>query len=193
MRHYVGFWQIGSHLNQFLLKDKFKYDDLRVAMLMFQPDDYMFTFDLKSGYHHVDMHEEHWKYLGFAQGEGPDPQYYVFRVLSFGLATVCYLFTKLLWPLSKLWRSQGLRAVIYLDDGIAVVEGKLEAGKASMTIQQDPARAGFVVNMTKCKLTPLQKCTWLGFDIDLHLGRFSVPQEKIDALKIQLEQAAQKS
>ena len=45
------------YLNQFLLKDKFKYKDLRVAMLMFQPDDYMFTFDLKSGYHHVDIHK----------------------------------------------------------------------------------------------------------------------------------------
>ena len=56
------------YLNQFLLKDKFKYEDLRVAMIMFQPDDYMFTFDLKSGYHHVDIHEEHWKYLGFAWG-----------------------------------------------------------------------------------------------------------------------------
>ena len=83
-----------------------------------------------------------------------------------------------------------LWTVVYLDDGIAVVEGKLEAGKASMTIQQDLARAGFVVNMAKCKWTPSQKCTWLGFDIDLHLGRISVPQEKIDALKIQLEQAA---
>ena len=126
-------------------------------------------------------------------GEGPDLQYYVFWVLPFGLATACYLFAKLLQPLVKSWRSQGLRTVVYLDDGIATVEGKLEAGKASMTIQQDLARAGFVVNMAKCKWTPSQKCTWLGFDIDLHLGRISVPQEKIDALKIQLEQAAQKS
>ena len=44
------------YLNQFLFKEKFKYEDLRVAMLMFQPDDYMFTFDLKSGYHHIDIH-----------------------------------------------------------------------------------------------------------------------------------------
>ena len=56
------------YLNQFLLKDKFKYEGLRVAMLMFQPDDYMFTFDLKSGYLHVDIHEEHWKYLALHGG-----------------------------------------------------------------------------------------------------------------------------
>ena len=103
-------------------------------MLMFQPNDYMFMFDLKSGYHHVDIHEEQWKYLGFAWGEGPDPQYYVFGALPFGLVTACYLFTKLLQPLVKSWRSQGLRTVVYLDDGIAAVESKLEAGKAG---QQD--------------------------------------------------------
>ena len=92
----------------------------------------------------------------------------------------------------KSWRFQGLRTVIYLDGGIAAVKGKLEAAKATMTIQQDLARVGFVVNVAKCKWTPSQKCTWLGFDFDLHLGRISVPQQKIDALKIQLEQAAQK-
>ena len=58
------------NLRQFLLKDKFKYEDLRVAMLMFQPDDYMFTFDLKSGYHHVDIHEE-LKISGLCIGGGP--------------------------------------------------------------------------------------------------------------------------
>ena len=79
------------YLNQFLWKEKFKYEDLRVAMLMFQPDDYMFTFDLKSGYHHIDIHIEHWKYLGFAWGEGSAVQYYVFCVLPFGLATACYV------------------------------------------------------------------------------------------------------
>ena len=53
------------HLNPFLWKQKFKYEDLRVAMCLFEKGDYMFSFDLKSGYHHVDIAKEHWKYLGF--------------------------------------------------------------------------------------------------------------------------------
>ena len=43
------------HLNKFLLIEKFKYEDLRLALLMFRKGDYAFTFDLKSGYHHVDI------------------------------------------------------------------------------------------------------------------------------------------
>ena len=51
-------------------------------------------------------------------------QFYVFSVLPFGLATACYAFTKLLRPLIKYWRSQGLRALLYLDDGIVAVKGR---------------------------------------------------------------------
>ena len=46
------------YLNGYLLKDSFKYEDLRIAMLMFQKGDYLFLFNLKSGYHHVDRHTQ---------------------------------------------------------------------------------------------------------------------------------------
>ena len=47
------------HLNRLLWTQKFKYEDLRVAMLLLERGDYMFSFDLKSGYHHVDIAKEH--------------------------------------------------------------------------------------------------------------------------------------
>ena len=106
------------YLNQYLLKDKFKYEDLRIAMQMVDLGDYMYTFDLKSGYYHLDIYKQHWDYLGFAWGEGNTQQYYVFCVLPFGLATACFAFTKLLRPLVKHWRSQGIKVVVYLDAGI---------------------------------------------------------------------------
>ncbi len=57
--------------------------------------DHMCTFDLKSGYHHVDVCELSQKYLGF-EWKGA---YNVFTVLSFGLASACYVFSKLLRPI----------------------------------------------------------------------------------------------
>lgn len=47
------------YLNQHLLKEKCKCEDLRLAMLMFQKGDFLFSFNLKSGYHHVDTHKDH--------------------------------------------------------------------------------------------------------------------------------------
>ena len=47
------------YLNQFLWMDRFKYEDLQIAMLMFQRGDYMFSFNQKSGYHYIDVFEPH--------------------------------------------------------------------------------------------------------------------------------------
>ena len=40
-----------------------------------------FSFDLKSGYHHVDIHEDSQPYLGFSWGEGVRKKFYLFCVL----------------------------------------------------------------------------------------------------------------
>ena len=90
------------HLNRFFWMNKFKYEDLRTAMLLLKRGDYLFSFDLKSGYHYVEIAEVHHKYLVFAWNDAS----YVFTVLPFGLASACNIFTKLLWPLVRYWRKK---------------------------------------------------------------------------------------
>ena len=64
------------------------------------------------------------------------------------IATACFVFTKLLGPL-KHWRSQGLRIVVYLDNGICATQGKANAERDSLNIQKDLCEAGFVTNLAK--------------------------------------------
>ena len=45
------------NLNSILWKQHFKYEDLCTALLLFEKGDQAFTFDLKSEYHHVDIHQ----------------------------------------------------------------------------------------------------------------------------------------
>ena len=40
--------------------------------------------------------------------------------MPFGLSTGPYIFTKVMRPLVKHWRSQAYRIVVYLDDGLGV-------------------------------------------------------------------------
>jgi hypothetical protein len=80
------------HVNKFLWKQKFKHEDLRVAMALFEHGEWMFSFDLKSGYHHIDVAPHHRKYLGFAW-EG---KFFTFVVLPFGLSSAPYVFTKMM-------------------------------------------------------------------------------------------------
>ena len=91
-----------------------------MAMTLFEKGDYLFSFDLKAGYHHIDIAEEHHKYLGFSWQN----RYYVFTVLPFGLSTACYIFTKIVRPLVHYWRAKGLRIVVYLEDGLCAVAGR---------------------------------------------------------------------
>ena len=59
---------------------------------------------------------------------------------------VCYVFTKLIRPLIWHWRSQGIWAIVYIDDGIVAVEGEEQAQQVSKIVQVDLEKAGFVTN-----------------------------------------------
>ena len=120
-----------------------------------------------------------------------NPQYYMFTVLPFGLATACYAFTKLLRPLVRHWRKQGLRALVYMDDGIVTVKGREPATEASKCVRDDLARAGFIVNSAKSNWSQSQQTTWLGFVIDLETGCIGVPQGKNDSQQSHLRAAVQ--
>jgi len=72
------------YVNYFINKEgmKFKYEGIKLTSLYFTPGDYMFSVDLEKAYHHVDMHESTWDYLGFSWlGKT-----YAFTVLPFGLS-----------------------------------------------------------------------------------------------------------
>ena len=54
------------HVNKHIWKEKFKFEDIRNACVYLPFDHFMFKFDLKSGYHHMDILQEHHTVLGFS-------------------------------------------------------------------------------------------------------------------------------
>ena len=117
------------------------YEDLRVAMMMFKQGEWMFSFDMKSGYHHVDVAKCHCRYLGFEWGGS----FYMFVVLPFGLSSTPFVFTKMMCSLVQLWRSNGLKAIVYLDDGIVAVPD-VGAVTATGWVRDTLAKAEWVCN-----------------------------------------------
>lgn len=105
--------------NTYIKKSHVKFEDAKAMLgLLVNPAQYwMFSFDIKSGYHHIDMHANDQRFLGFALVFDSKPRYFVFTVLQFGLSTGPYIFTKVLRPLVKHWRGKAIRIVVYLDDG----------------------------------------------------------------------------
>ena len=102
-------------MNAFIYKQKFKCEDLSVATQIFDKGYYLFKFDLKSGYHHIEIFPEHRRFLAFARDFGTGNfRYFQFCVLPFGLSSAPSIFTKILKPLQKSWRSRGIPIAIFL-------------------------------------------------------------------------------
>lgn len=75
-----------KYVNQHLLTQKFICEGLQLVPALFNQGEFFFTADLKSGYHHVDIHNEHWTYLG------SEKEVFLLGVLPFGLATASMLY-----------------------------------------------------------------------------------------------------
>ena len=54
------------HINIHVWKEHAKYENYTTLSNYLADVHYMITFDLKSGYHHIDIFEAHQEYLGFS-------------------------------------------------------------------------------------------------------------------------------
>jgi hypothetical protein len=82
----------GMYPNLFLEAMPFRYERLRDILAFTQQGSSMATWDLKSGYYHVPIHPDAQKYFCF-KVEGVT---FYFKVLCFGFAQACYIFTKVM-------------------------------------------------------------------------------------------------
>ena len=49
-----------------MYKERIKIEDLRLMEQFLNPHDYMFKFDIKQSYHHIDFYKPRQKFLGFS-------------------------------------------------------------------------------------------------------------------------------
>ena len=175
------------NINGHLRKQSFKYEDLRSLSQLFEEKFWFFTWDLKSGYHHVDIYFAHRKFLGFSWLFDGTMRYFTFSVLPFGLSSACFCFTKLLRPLVKRWRYMSHAAFVYLDDGISGHKSRLDAFAASTIQKRDLLLAGLKTNDEKSHWEPMQIGEWLGLIINTVNFHFEIPPRKLEKVKSSIE------
>ena len=107
------------HVNPHLHCPKFKYDDLACLSETFEQNFWFFTWDLKSGYHHVLIRHEHRCFLGFSWTINDVLRFFICNVLPFGLCSACFCFTNIIRFFVQRWRSLSHRCLAYTDDGIS--------------------------------------------------------------------------
>ena len=172
-----------SDLNQFISVSKFKYEDIRCVRDLFEKGDYFFKFDIKSGYHHINILEAHEKHLAFAWDFEGVTKYFVFTVLVFGLASAPFVFTKVVKVLIKYWRAAGIRIFGYVDDVFGGGHSFTETKQSSQRVLKDLFHSGFVENTKKSQWDPIKEGEHLGFIVNLKDGSFSVTPSRVEKFK----------
>ena len=86
--------------NYFVMKSKVKFEDAKTMLFSFvdTSQNRLFSFDIKSGYHHIDIFPPDQEFLGFSWFKDGFTHFYKFTVLPFGLSTGPYIFIKVVRP-----------------------------------------------------------------------------------------------
>ena len=120
--------------------------------------------------------KEHRIYLRFAWQN----KVYEFTCLPFGLACAPRVFTKVMKPLIASLRQMGHESCDYIDDSLLIgqtVQECIDNVQARMNLTQD---LGFTINSQKSILTPTQRISFLGFDLDSVNMTISIPVRNKD-------------
>ena len=171
------------HLNDKLHQFKIKFEDVKIAETLFEENSFLFTFDLKGAYHHIDIFEEHRTYLGFSFATTSTTKYYVFNSLPFGIKTIGHIFTKVLKVVVSYLRTKSHKVIMFLDDGIGGERNYEAAIRSSEYTKQTLLEFGFLLAEEKCNWEPALKVTWLGHMIDMESNMLFISEERIQRLE----------
>ena len=161
------------YLNSHLQKRKFKYETVSSLSLMLERNDYMWSLDISSAYHHISVAESDWPFMGFAW----KGQHYVFKSLPFGLSVACWVFTKFSREFVGSWRASGIKVLPYMDDFLFAGAPRDATDFSSMRATRDRVLSdlragGLLVNHEKSLLDFTQSIEHLGVGIDTVEGVF---------------------
>ena len=164
------------------------YDDVRVVRENIKHGDFMCKVDASNAFRVINVAPEEQDLLGlkWTFSGNSEPTYMVDCCMSFGVAKGPQTYQKISKAATRIMKKAGYnRVYAYLDDWI-ILESTfskcLEAQSYLVTLLR---RLGISINYSKIE-GPTRKITFLGVEIDTNSYTLSIPQEKLDSLKLKL-------
>ncbi len=149
-------------LNRALHKLPFRMLTQRRIFQCIRPFDWFAAINLKDAYFHVSILPRHRPFLRFAF-EGRAYQY---KVLPFGLSLSPRVFTKVVEAALVPLREAGIRILNYLVDWLILAQSRALLCEHRDTVLGYLSRLGLRVNWEKSKLSPVQRISFLGMELD---------------------------
>ena len=143
----------------------------------------MVKLDLKDAYFTVPVWLGHQKYLSFLWKE----TLWEFACLPFRLASALRTFTKIMKPVvATLWNLR-IPLIIYLDDLLILADSEQIARLHLATAQSLLENLGFVINLKKSVLSPVQKIEFLSMTVDLLTICLALSRDKVRSIRRECE------
>lgn len=168
-----------KQLNKFIVAPHFKLEDYKTANNAIVKNCFLAKIDLKDAYFSIPISKKYRKYLKFKLNN----KLFQFTCMPFGLNIAPYVFTKILKPILKHLRSEGIQTVVYLDDWLVLGKSKQICLQSVRKVICTLKLLGFLINIEKSILEPTKECTFLGFNYNTSGMSIKLPQEKKDALQ----------
>ncbi len=143
-----------------------------------RPQDWFAAIDLKDAYFHVSILPRHRPFLWFAF-EGRAYQY---KVLPFGLSLSPRVFTKVAEAALVPLREQGVRILNYLDDWLILAQSQDQLCEHRDMVLSHLSQLGLQVNWEKSKLSPVQRISFLGMELDSVSQTARLTQERAQSV-----------
>ena len=174
-----------SELNLFIRKTTFRMDSFFSIMSLISRGDFFISIDLTDAYHAIAMHPFFTRFLTFVFLN----ILYQFTCLPQGLTSAPRIFTKVMKAVLSYLRSFAIKIAAWLDDFLlAASKADLAKEQSSFTLRT-LKELGFVPNLEKSQLVPVQRIQHVGLVWDSVAFTVSIPADKILAIQTKCREA----
>ena len=189
-------------INRHCLKRSCRYETLRYLESAMRRGEYLFSWDIKDGFYHIEIRPEDQAYMTFSVKLGDEIRYVTCVGLPMGWVNSPYVFTKFMRPVVQHLRApgvaaemaaqrasgasrrflyktldpnrRGLRVLPYVDDFLGIARTEERAREALRFVDTLLGRLGIFRHPTKGVFEPQQRLDHLGLRIDAQRGVFEV-------------------
>ena len=166
-----------SILNKFIRKISFRMDNYHTIIALICRGDFFISIDLTDAYHVIALHPDFRRFMTFIFNN----VYYQYTCLPQGLTS--RIFTKLMKVVLTYFRSFAYKIAAWLDDLLLSAASASLASEQATFVLKTLKELGFIPNMAKSQLVPVQRIYHVGLVWDSVAFTVSVPNDKLIAIQ----------
>ena len=172
-------------LNKFIRKLSFRMDTYITIIGQICRGDFFISIDLTDAYHAIALHPDFMRFMTFIFQN----VYYQFTCLPQGLTSSPRIFTKIMRVVLTYFRSFAIKIAAWLDDFLVAASSADLASSQASFITQKLEQLGFVPNLAKSQLVPVQRIHHVGLVWDSVSFTVSIPDDKLLAIQAKCAKA----